>query len=445
MRPINSYDSTIPHRPNWEHTVRHQAPFSPPRPQAANYADHYQYAHPHANSYAEPTGGPPNGNPTPPAQAPGQPGQMHRPEPPRPRYMDYAVLAGAAFFTLIIVSAGLLFLVFLLTPKHPQAVTVQSLWTAPIQVSAAQPEAAIPNLNAQSVDRPFTVYDRQRTWSLTAANLGIQIDGEETARRAAQAARAGTTTTIEPTYRLNQAQAYATLFALSTQVNIAPSGLTPGRQLNIGRTIEGIQRDLALLMQSGTLQLAVDEIAVPKTIHVVQQGEELALIARKYNVSMQIIMELNNLADPNRIYPGQQLVIPAPGIYQPTQQDAPPAPVAQGKAMVVSLSQQRIYAYENGQLVRSTLVSTGLPGLDAALGDYYVYAKYVTAPMAGPGYDIPDVPFTMYFFSGYAIHGAYWHNVFGRRASHGCINLPVEEARWFYEFAPMHTLVRLMA
>jgi lipoprotein-anchoring transpeptidase ErfK/SrfK len=41
----------------------------------------------------------------------------------------------------------------------------------------------------------------------------------------------------------------------------------------------------------------------------------------------------------------------------------------------------------------------------------------------------------MYFFRGYAIHGAYWHNNFGTPVSHGCVNMRVEEAKALYEWA----------
>jgi lipoprotein-anchoring transpeptidase ErfK/SrfK len=47
----------------------------------------------------------------------------------------------------------------------------------------------------------------------------------------------------------------------------------------------------------------------------------------------------------------------------------------------------------------------------------------------------------MYFYEGYAIHGAYWHNRFGTPVSHGCVNLPVQQARKLYNWASVGTLV----
>ena len=61
--------------------------------------------------------------------------------------------------------------------------------------------------------------------------------------------------------------------------------------------------------------------------------------------------------------------------------------------------------------------------------------------MTGPGYNLPNVPWTMYFYGGYAIHGAYWHNNFGQRMSHGCVNMKPNEAKWLFNWTPKGTLV----
>ena len=63
--------------------------------------------------------------------------------------------------------------------------------------------------------------------------------------------------------------------------------------------------------------------------------------------------------------------------------------------------------------------------------------------MIGPGYDLPDVPFSMFFYKGYAIHGTYWHNNFGTPMSHGCVNMNTNDAAWIYSNAPVGTYVRV--
>ena len=49
-------------------------------------------------------------------------------------------------------------------------------------------------------------------------------------------------------------------------------------------------------------------------------------------------------------------------------------------------------------------------------------------------YSLHDVPWTQFFFESYALHGVYWHNGFGNRRSHGCVNLSPTDARWFYDW-----------
>jgi LysM repeat protein len=185
--------------------------------------------------------------------------------------------------------------------------------------------------------------------------------------------------------------------------------------------------------------------------HVVQVGEHLSAIARAYGVSWPAIAAMNNISDPNQIYAGQTLVIPdadtGQGVYaQPDTWSAPAAAaptITTGKQIVVDLSDQRVYAYENGALVRNVLVSTGLWGSPTVTGDYRIYVKYDSQLMTGPGYYLPGVPWVMYFYQGYSLHGTYWHHNFGQPMSHGCVNMPTPEAAWFYTWAPIGTPVHV--
>ncbi len=120
---------------------------------------------------------------------------------------------------------------------------------------------------------------------------------------------------------------------------------------------------------------------------------------------------------------------------------APPAKLGTGKEIIVDLSDSRVYAYEDGKLVRSVLGSTGLPGSPTVEGSFTVERKYLAQTMTGPGYYLPDVPYVMYFYEGYALHGTYWHNNFGHPMSHGCVNLPTPEAEWFYGWTEIGTPV----
>lgn len=118
--------------------------------------------------------------------------------------------------------------------------------------------------------------------------------------------------------------------------------------------------------------------------------------------------------------------------------------IGEGKRWIdVDLSNQRTYAYEGDQVIRSFIVSTGTWQYPTVTGQYHIYVKYDSAPMSGPGYYLPGVPFIMYFYKGYGIHGTYWHNNFGTPMSHGCVNLTIDDAEWLYHWASIGTLVNI--
>jgi lipoprotein-anchoring transpeptidase ErfK/SrfK len=120
-----------------------------------------------------------------------------------------------------------------------------------------------------------------------------------------------------------------------------------------------------------------------------------------------------------------------------------PEPGGEGRWIDVDLSNQITYAYEGNQLIQSFVVSTGTWLHPTITGQYYIYVKYEYADMAGPGYYLPNVPYVMYFYSGYGLHGTYWHNNFGTPMSHGCINLSIPDAEWLFYWADVGTLVNI--
>ncbi|MBX3193359.1 MAG: L,D-transpeptidase [Labilithrix sp.] len=106
----------------------------------------------------------------------------------------------------------------------------------------------------------------------------------------------------------------------------------------------------------------------------------------------------------------------------------------------VNVTRQILVAYEGTKPVYATLVSTGEAGLDdpaktrsTKRGIFRIHTKYLSAKMdsnvVGEEFELRDVPYVQYFTEGYALHAAYWHDVFGQPKSHGCINLAPEDAR----------------
>jgi lipoprotein-anchoring transpeptidase ErfK/SrfK len=129
---------------------------------------------------------------------------------------------------------------------------------------------------------------------------------------------------------------------------------------------------------------------------------------------------------------------PTPTV-KPTK--VPPDKSESEKWIEVDLSEQRLYAHEGQTTVLNARVSTGTWQYPTVKGRFKIYAKYRATRMTGPGYDLPNVPWTMFFYAGYAIHGTYWHNNFGTPMSHGCVNMKTPEAKWLFNWAPKGTLV----
>lgn len=124
-----------------------------------------------------------------------------------------------------------------------------------------------------------------------------------------------------------------------------------------------------------------------------------------------------------------------------TTPDASAAASRGEKWIEVILSQRRLIAHEGSRIYMTSLISVGKPSTPTVRGTFRVYAKLRATRMRGPGYNLPNVPHTMYFYRGYAIHGAYWVKKFGTAVSHGCVNVNLTDAAKLYNWAPMGTRV----
>jgi LysM repeat protein len=216
-------------------------------------------------------------------------------------------------------------------------------------------------------------------------------------------------------------------YGVSTQALAAANGI-----VNVNHVYAG-QR---LVIPSGSTTPSSPAQPAPSgRTYVVQRGDTLVAIAQRHGVSTWALAQANSIRNPSFIYVGQVLYIPSDGSPAPSPSPAPSA----GRWIDVDLSAQRVTAYEGSTPVRSTLVSTGLASTPTPVGSYSIYVKYVSALMSGPGYYLPNVPYVMYFYRGYSLHGTYWHSNFGHPMSHGCVNLPTSEAHWLFNWASVGT------
>lgn len=117
-----------------------------------------------------------------------------------------------------------------------------------------------------------------------------------------------------------------------------------------------------------------------------------------------------------------------------------PADVNTDKWVSVDLYEQVLIAYEDEIPVFATLVSSGLPEWSTNEGTFNVYLRRERTTMSG-GYGQPDfyyleeVPWTMFFDDDIALHGTFWHDGFGYRQSHGCVNMSITDANWIFEWS----------
>lgn len=118
-----------------------------------------------------------------------------------------------------------------------------------------------------------------------------------------------------------------------------------------------------------------------------------------------------------------------------------PAAIGSSERWVgVSLSTQTAVAYHGDRPVYAAMIASGLPGTPTVQGIYRTWARLPSTKMSGgrPGqgyYYIEGVTWTCYFYRGYALHTAYWHDAFGSPRSHGCVNISPYDAWWLFQWS----------
>jgi hypothetical protein len=120
------------------------------------------------------------------------------------------------------------------------------------------------------------------------------------------------------------------------------------------------------------------------------------------------------------------------------RQKKPPSGVPAGAKWIhVDLPEQTLVAYEGTRPIYATIISSGKEGYEPPTGVFQVQQKYISTTMNAEDpidgfYEVEEVPWTLYYHGGYALHGAYWHTDFGKVRSHGCTNIAPVDARWLY-------------
>jgi hypothetical protein len=119
---------------------------------------------------------------------------------------------------------------------------------------------------------------------------------------------------------------------------------------------------------------------------------------------------------------------------------------ADEKWIDVNLSRKTLVAFVGDKAVFAALIAPGKSSSNKAqdhrtkTGKFRIREKHISTTMDGDGpagdlpYSIQDVPYVQYYDGSYALHGAFWHNNFGREQSHGCVNLAPADAKFLFNW-----------
>jgi LysM repeat protein len=181
--------------------------------------------------------------------------------------------------------------------------------------------------------------------------------------------------------------------------------------------------------------------------YTVQAGDTVSSIAVRHGVTAWAIVQANHLANANFIYVGQRLVIPGGSAPAPA-----PAPqtASSNKRIIIDLSEQHMYVYQDGALLYSWVTSTGMPGAETIPGNFEVLNKLPNAYAYTWGLQMPY--WLGIYWAGSLENGIHalpimangqllWEGYLGQPVSYGCIILSTEHARILYNWAEVGTPV----
>ncbi|MGD8632343.1 MAG: L,D-transpeptidase family protein [Anaerolineales bacterium] len=229
---------------------------------------------------------------------------------------------------------------------------------------------------------------------------------------------------------------------IQSYVDELNSFLGPERHLDKRAVVDEIFDDWVGMQDAEPLQL----ISYYPSQYTVQPGDNLVSIGFKVHMPYWKLQEVNPNLSAQRISAGQTLIVPP-------RDDLLTLPVVPGKRIVISIADQRMWVYENGDMLWDFIVSTGIPDSPTMPGIFQISSHYENAYAS-----IWDL-YMPHFMGIYdavpgltnGIHGLpvlsngrrLWAEVLGSPASYGCIILNLEAAEQLYEWADEGVVVEI--
>ena len=216
--------------------------------------------------------------------------------------------------------------------------------------------------------------------------------------------------------------------------------LGEGRTLVPVRSIEPIREALR------THTPATLIVSHPPTTYTVQPGDTLTSISWEVGIPYWRILEANPGLEADTLSAGQVLTIPS-------KDELLPLPIVMGKRIVVSISEQRMWVYENGELIAENVISTGIDRSPTQPGVFQVQTHELSAYAAIWDLTMPHFLGIYEAWPGFmnGFHGLptlsggqiLWADVLGRPASYGCIILDLDAAEALYNWAEDGVVVEI--
>ncbi|MDH4208690.1 MAG: LysM peptidoglycan-binding domain-containing protein [Anaerolineae bacterium] len=235
--------------------------------------------------------------------------------------------------------------------------------------------------------------------------------------------------------------AIAARYGTTTQALVDANGLASANLIYVGER---------LVIPGGSNAPKSSTPSTPSSTtgyYTVQAGDTVSSVAVRHGVTAWAIVQANHLANPNFIYVGQRLVIPGGSSSVP----APvPTSIGGNKRILIDLSEQHMYVYQDGELLYSWVVSTGMPGAATIPGNFQVLNKVPNAYAYTWGLQMPY--WLGIYWAGSLQNGIHalpiradgsilWEGYLGQPVSYGCIILSTENAQTLYNWAEVGTPV----
>ena len=231
--------------------------------------------------------------------------------------------------------------------------------------------------------------------------------------------------------------AIAARYSTTTQALVQANGLASANLIYVGQRL--------VVPGGGSSSPAPSTPSGTTGYYTVQRGDTVSSIAVRHGVTAWAIVQANQLANPNFIYVGQRLVIPGGSAPAPA-----PQPATSHKRILIDLSEQRMYVYQDGGLLYTWVVSTGMPGAATIPGNFEVLTKLPNAYAYTWGLQMPY--WLGIYWAGSLQNGIHalpimangqllWEGHQGQPVSYGCIILSTENALTLYNWAELGTPV----